>query len=189
MHVHHALMLAAMLATAAPVVAATSVIGGGYGKSCYEAAEFGKSFRAGVEACNTALSQEALTVTDRAATLVNRGIVQMQAKNHAAAIADYDAAIRLRPQTAEAYVNKGIALLHLGGRDAEAVALLTLGLERDPARPEIAYYTRGIANELIGATRNAYEDFARAVELAPNWADAIKELARFQLVRKKTAGV
>ncbi len=182
-------MLAGAVVAAEPALAATSVIGGGYGKSCYEAAEFGTSFRAGIEACNSALNDEALSVTDRAATFVNRGIVQMQAKNHSAAIADYDQAIRLRPQIAEAYVNKGIALLHLGGRDAEAVALLTLGLERNPARPEIAYYTRGIANEMIGATREAYEDFARAVEIAPNWADAVKELARFQLVKKKTAGV
>ena len=179
-------LVAAALIGATPALAATSIIGSSNGRNCYEAAEFGKSIRAGLEACNTALEQDALSSNDRAATLVNRGIVQMQAKNHTAAIADYDAAIRLRPATAEAYVNKAIALLHLGGHDAEAVALLSEGLSRNPARPEVAYYTRGIANELVGATREAYEDFAKAVELAPNWADPAAELARFQTVKKKT---
>lgn len=180
-------LVAVALLTAAPAIAATSIIGGGRGQDCYRAAEYGKSPRAGLAACTAALDDEALSRDDRAATFVNRGIVLMQAKNHLAALADYDAAIRLRPETAEAYVNKAIALLHLGGRDAEAVALLSEGIARNPSRPEIAFYTRGIANELIGATREAYEDFAQAVALAPNWADAQAELARFQIVRKKTA--
>ena len=178
--------LATMLLST-PAIAATTVIGNGFGRQCYEAAEFGKSSRAGLAACTSALASDDLSIGDRAATLVNRGIVQMQAKNQSAAIADYDAAIRLRPRTAEAYINKAIALMHLGGHDAEAVALLSDGLARHPSRPEIAYYTRGIANELIGDTRAAYEDFAQAVAIAPNWADAQAELARYQIVRRKTA--
>lgn len=186
----HGMMRTALVLTvlaAGPAMAATSVIGGGYGRACYEAAEFNRSLRVGLEACNAALDREDLSYDDRAATYVNRGIVQMQAKNVTAAIADYDTAIHLRPQIGEAWVNKGIALLHLGGRDAEAVAMLSEGLARNPSRPEVAYYTRGIAHELVGATREAYEDFAKAVELAPTWADAAAELARFQVVFKKTA--
>ncbi len=173
--------------TAAPAFAATSVLGNGFGKACYEAAESNRQYRDAIGVCNAALDEDALSAVDRAATFVNRGIILMQNKKLTAAIEDYDAAIKLRPGTAEAYVNKGIALLHLGGRDAEAVALLTEGLNHNPTRPEVAYYTRGIANELIGNTRAAYEDFAKAVELAPNWGEAAAELARFQTVKKKTA--
>ena len=177
----------AVVAAAGPAAAAVSILGGGMGRECYLAAESGHPDRDGVEVCTRALNEESLSLADRAATFVNRGIVRMQAKQLNDAIADFDAAIRTRPQTAEAYVNKGIALVHLGNRDADAVALLTSGLERGPARPEIAYYVRGIANEQLGAAREAYADYTRAVELKPGWAEPLAQLERFTVKRKPVA--
>ncbi|TRW15104.1 tetratricopeptide repeat protein [Glacieibacterium frigidum] len=185
------LMLAALLAATVPAAAsaAVSVIGGGLGRDCYLAAEAARGARDGLDSCNRALADEALSIGDRAATLVNRGIVKMQAKDLSAAIEDFDVAIRTRPGTAEAYINKGIALIHLGGRDRDAVELLTLGLAKKPTRPEVAYYVRGIANEQLGATREAYEDYARAASLKPDWAEPAEQLSRFSVVRKATAGI
>lgn len=184
------LILAALVA-ALPTAshAAISVFGGGLGRDCYLAAEMARGGRAGLEICDKALADEAMSVTDRAATLVNRGIVKMQAKDLTAAIVDFDTAIRARPGTAEAYVNKGIALIHLGGRDRDAVDLLTQGIAKNPTRPEIAYYVRGIANEQLGATREAFEDYSRAASLKPEWAEPAAQLARFSVVRKATAGI
>lgn len=172
-----------------PVAAAVATLGSGYAKACFEAAEKGRPPRAALRICDSALLDESLAAHDRAATLVNRGIIQMQARNLPAAIADYDAAIRARPETAEAYVNKGIALVRQGDRDGEAVAQLSEGIARNPNRPEIAYYTRAIANEMLGRTRAAYDDYARAAQLAPGWAEPAEQLQRFQTVRRKTAGV
>jgi tetratricopeptide (TPR) repeat protein len=182
-------LIAAALAVTAPLAAeaAVSVLGSGSARQCFEAAEAKATYRYAILACDEALSSEDLSIVDRAATFVNRGIVNMQSRNLTAAIADYDAAIKLRPETAEAYVNKGIALLHLGGRDAEAVKVLSEGLARNPRQPEVAYYTRGIANEMRGALREAYDDYAKAAELAPNWAEPQIELQRFQLKKAKTA--
>lgn len=177
------------LAVPATAQAAISVFGGGMGRECYLAAEMARGGRGGLEICDRALADEALSQNDRAATLVNRGIVRMQAKDLTAAIADFDTAIRARPETAEAYVNKGIALIHLGGRDRDAVELLTLGLAKNPTRPEVAYYVRGIANEQLGATREAFEDYSRAASLKPEWAEPAAQLARFSVVRKATAGI
>lgn len=184
-------LLAALVAAAFPAAgqAAVSVIGGGLGRDCYLAAEAARGARDGLDSCDRALAEEGLSVGDRAATLVNRGIVKMQAKELSGAIEDFDQAIRTRPGTAEAYVNKGIALIHLGGRDRDAVELLTQGLARNPTRPEVAYYVRGIANEQLGATREAYEDYARAASLKPDWAEPAAQLSRFSVVRKATAGV
>ena len=181
-------MLVAIAGAAMPAAGAVTVLGAGHGRLCFEAAELSRPYKNGMRDCTKALEDEALSLDDRAATLVNRGIVQMQAKNFTAAIADYDEAIRSRPATAEAYVNKGIALLHLGGRDAEAVAVLSEGLSRNPARPEIAYYSRGVAYEMVGDNRQAFEDYSKAAELAPEWTDPARELQRFKVLHGVKTG-
>lgn len=174
------------LALATPAPAAVAVLGTRYAKACFEAAEQRRPLRDALRLCDSALLDETLTDDDRAATLVNRGIAQMQAKNVDAALADYDAAIRTKPETAEAYVNKGIALMQVG-RDAEAVAQLSEGIARNPVRPAIAYYTRGVANESLGRNRDAFEDYSRAARLDPEWSEPAEQLQRFQFVRRKTA--
>jgi tetratricopeptide (TPR) repeat protein len=188
----HYLAAALLVAALAPgaAEAAASIVGTGYARKCYEAAEARQPGRNALRVCDSALMDEGLGIGDRAKTLVNRGILQMQAKNLAAAIADYDAAIRTAPDTAEAYVNKGLALMRLGHREVEAIDQLTEGLIRNPARPEVAYFSRGVLNELLGNTREAYNDYSRAVELAPDWREPAEELQRFQVIpKKKTAGV
>jgi tetratricopeptide (TPR) repeat protein len=185
-----AIGLTTMTAMAGPALAAASVVGTGYARGCYEAAETRRPTRQAMRICDSALMDEGLNIGDRAKTLVNRGIVQMQARKIDAAIADYDAAIRTAPDTAEAYVNKGLALMRLGNREAEAVVQLTEGLIRNPSRPEVAYFSRGMLHEMMGLTREAFDDYTRAVELAPDWREPAQELERFQVVKKKkTAGV
>ena len=180
------LLALAFTAMAGSASAAVSVMGTGYAKACFEAAENARSLRDALRICDSALLDDGAAAVDRAATLVNRGIVQMQAQNYLAAIADYDAAIKLEPDTAEAYVNKGIALMRLGNDD-EAVAQLSEGIARNPKRPEIAFYNRAVAHEGLGKAREAYEDYSRAAQLAPEWAEPAEQLQRFQLVRRKTA--
>ena len=51
-------------------------------------------------------------------------------------------------------------------------------------RPEIAYYTRGIANEALGRTRAAYHDYRQAAALKPEWAEPKNQLKRFTIVGK-----
>lgn len=170
-----------------PAGAATVTLGdAGYAHGCFEAATNELPTREAMRLCNRAVADETLAAADRAATLVNRGIVQMQAKRLKNAIADFDEAIRLRPESAEAYVNKGVAVFQIGGRGDEALALLSEGIARGPMRPAVAYYQRAVANEELGRVREAYEDYSRAAELAPEWADPAEQLQRFQTVRKKT---
>ncbi len=183
----------ATLAVLASATAATSAaraeniaIAGNHANSCHEAAQNDHNPRSALRDCNSALNDLALAPAQRAATFVNRGIVQMRAHNVSAAIADYDAAIATEPATAEAWINKGIAFVELGGRDIEAAALLTEGLARNPARPALAYYQRAIAYETLGRVRDAYEDYARAAALEPAWEEPARQLQRFKVVRGKT---
>ncbi|WP_419815947.1 tetratricopeptide repeat protein [Glacieibacterium sp.] len=183
-----AILTVLLLCAAGPAAASAAIIGSGYGHDCYIAARLGHGGRGGLEACNKAIELEAQSHQERAATFVNRGIVRMQSNELVGAIADFDAAIRARPETAEAYINKGIAVFHLGGRDHDAIQLLTQGIERSPEQPEVAYYVRGIANEQIGEMRNAYEDYSRAAALKPGWAEPISQLQRFS-VQRRSAGL
>jgi tetratricopeptide (TPR) repeat protein len=172
----------AAFAFSSPVDAAITVLGGGFAHACYQAAEFKRPVKTGLMDCDTALKEETLSPKDRAATHVNRGILHMFERDFDGAIADYDIAIRISPKLAEAYVNKGIAVLHRGSNHGYAVELLSKGLSLDPVRPEVAFYSRGVANEMAGNTREAYYDYNQAAALKPEWEDPQKELKRFKVV-------
>jgi tetratricopeptide (TPR) repeat protein len=136
--------------------------------------------------CNMALADRTLSTTLHAATLVNRGVLHMKAEAFTAALTDYDAAIAEAPDNPDAYINKGIALLHMGNRDADAAAVLTEALAHNPARPELVYFHRASAYEGLGLLRDAYNDYSEAAQLAPDWAEPAIQLQRFKFVRRKT---
>jgi len=162
--------------------AAVTILGAGFARQCYEYAEAGRASELGLENCSRALVEQALPARERAATHVNRGILRMHAKDIARALADYDAALRLKPDLAEAHVNRGIALVNAGGREAEAIAALSQGLKLETTRPEVAYYTRGVAHELAGNVRAAYDDYRQAAALKPDWTEPRTQLQRFKRV-------
>jgi tetratricopeptide (TPR) repeat protein len=164
--------------------AAVTVIGSGLARICYEHSESSGTSLQAIGDCDRALKEEALTSRDRAATFVNRGILHMRARRIAAALADYDSAIKVKSDLAEAYINKGIALVHARGRNSEAINAITQGLQLNPIRPEVAYYTRGVAHELLGNTRAAYDDYRQAAVLKPDWQEPKEQLKRFAVVGK-----
>jgi len=155
------------------------------GPACFDAAQQDRPSPRGIALCSRALGSRKLLPHDRAATLVNRGILFGRDRNFAAAIADYDAALAVDPDLAEAHINKGIALNALGGHAEAAIAELTQGLALHPANAAIAYYARGIADEMAGAVRDAYADYNQAARLAPDWEAPADELRRFAVVRAK----
>jgi len=179
-------LLAGAIGVTLPAHAAITTLGGGLGRECYVAAELKREFRSSIDLCTRALMEESLSRRDRAATLVNRGIIYMHERDLERAIADYRSAIRSDPNLAEAHVNYGIALLHKGGADRDAVAALTKGLEMKPSRPEVAFYTRAVAHELIGNVREAYEDYQAAAAAKPEWKEPAEQLKRFSTERRET---
>ncbi len=186
---HHLLALATGLAALGlavlPAAAAVTVMGKGLAENCYQAAEFGGDTGAGIEVCGRALQDQPLSVADRASTYVNRGILRARADDPDGALRDYDTGLRLQPDLAEGYVDRGAAYL-LVKRYKDAIADIDKGLALNVKRPHIAYYDRAIANEALGNIRAAYEDYKKAVELAPDFALAIQQLQRFKVVRKRS---
>jgi tetratricopeptide (TPR) repeat protein len=183
-HMRHASLAFATVLAASSLTGAASayvMVIGGQATVCYENARAELSTPRALEQCNGALL-EALEPRDRAGTHVNRGIVHMNRHAHQLALADFDRAITLAPDLAEGHINRGAALLARGDYEG-ALAAINRGLELTPEEPARAYYNRGVANEELGNVREAYEDYQRAAQLAPQWGQPRIELARFQVVR------
>ena len=157
------------------------VVGSTSARLCYEAAEslLQPSQRA-LATCNEAFDEPGISRRDVVATFVNRGILKLRRGATEAAIADFDAALEMDPRQPEAYLNKGAALMQRNDPQG-ALPLFSVALEYDTDRPAIAHFGRAIANEDLGNLPAAYADYRRASELAPDWAQARTELARFQV--------
>lgn len=178
----HFLFAAAALLAATPAVGAVSVIGNSAARSCYLAAETGGAPTMDVlRFCDDAIRQEALSHDELVATLVNRGILKSRLGDLDGAISDYDAALGRDPDQAEAYLNKGFALLNRPQSGEQAKPLFDTALAKKTRRPELAYYGRGIANELTGEVRAAYQDYRQASLIDPKWRQPKVELARFRV--------
>lgn len=169
----------ALALTVVPASAAVTVIGTSSARLCYEAARFDRASAVGLLRCDAAFA-EALSVEDQVATHVNRGIVRATRGDAAGAASDYDAAIGLDPDEAEAWLNKGLLFLR-GGQVAASVPLFDAAVIKRTREPQMAHYGRAVAHEQLGNLRAAYADYRRATELAPDWDVPRAELARFQV--------
>jgi tetratricopeptide (TPR) repeat protein len=176
------LFAAAALAAASPAAAAVTVLGSTSARLCYEAAEArGLPSALALRECNDALRQDVLSDYDFVATLVNRGILKARLGDVEEAIADYDAALRRDPDEAEAYLNKGFALLHVPDAAPQAMPMFDTALAKKTRKPALAYYGRAVANELSGHVRAAYNDYREASRIDPDWRDPQNELMRFRV--------
>lgn len=162
--------------------AAVMAVGGPLSVHCYQAALAGDDRIGAINGCSLALEQEALSESDRAATLVNRGIVQMAAGRYAAADADFDRALRTNSALPDAWLNKGFLRLRMG-RGSEALPLIQKGIDAGAGCRALAIFARGVAHEQMGDFSAAYADLLRAQELEPRWNLPRDYLASYQVRR------
>jgi len=166
-----------VVASAGPSQAVTIVIGGGLATECYATAEYGDAFTA-FDICTRALSNQALSVRDRAATYVNRSVIRLRVRDYSGAVADCDQSIQRWPQLSEPYVNRGAALINMD-RAQEALRDLDTAITKGLEKVHLAYYNRGLAKEKLNDARGAYADYRKALELDPNFTLASEQLQRF----------
>src|SRR5438045_2562809 len=93
-------LLAASFASA-PAQAITHSVGS-LASSCYQASLVYQARPAALEDCTRALDEEPLSYSDRVATYVNRGIVLMNLRSPEAADHDFDTALKMDQNEAEA---------------------------------------------------------------------------------------
>ena len=85
-------------------------------------------------------------------------------------IAAYDNVLKLNPNSADAYNNRGVAKKHLS-RFLEAIADYDQAILLKPDFA-VAYYNRGDAKKNLGQYEDALKDFNKTIELRPDLPQA-----------------
>jgi tetratricopeptide (TPR) repeat protein len=180
----------ALCVPGAALAQAVQVVGNGSGEDCWKAAKattFLKMDSAAMEArwkadairaCDDAINSAQMNRTDTASTWVNRGILEMSRERYKNARGNFKEALNIVPKLPEAHVDMGSALINLQ-EYAEGAKETELGLQLGSHEPERGYYNLGIAYEELGDLQKSYESFRKASELAPDWQDPQKQMARF----------
>jgi tetratricopeptide (TPR) repeat protein len=176
-----ALIIALFTAWAAHAQRHSSVItfGNTDAELCYSAAEMAGVLAGSLDHCDAALKDRTLFKKDRIATLVNRGILFNHRGDYTAAIADFEAALALDPETSAAYINRGNTYFITQQFDF-AIDDYSTSLQMNPRNPYIAHYNRGLANEAKREEKLAFADFVRATELRPGWEPALTRVQQYR---------
>jgi tetratricopeptide (TPR) repeat protein len=172
---------------AVPASAAISVLGSTISQDCYQSAEFGVDVANGIAVCDQALQQTPMTNHDRAATLINRGILRSRNNDAKGALDDYNQGLALDATLGEGFVDRGAVEIVQRNFDA-ALADINKGIALNASRLEIAYYDRAVVDEALGDVRDAYADYKKAVELQPGFQLANDQLVRFKVVHRHADG-
>jgi tetratricopeptide (TPR) repeat protein len=168
--------------SAAGAQGAVTVIGAGAAQLCYQGADTGQSSIEYVQYCNEALAG-VLTKDDRAATYINRGVLELLEMKVNAAQDDFNAGLSINDGLGEGYVDRGATLI-AQKKYAEAIADINKGISLGSKEPQLAYFDRAMANEALGNLRAAYEDYRQSLVIAPDFTRASDELKRFKVVEK-----
>lgn len=167
-----------------PAMAGTFSVGNSSARDCWQAAEARDYDRNAIYHCNTALENEGLDPPNRAATLVNRGILYMRNRNYSQAERDFGRAMATDGANPEAYLNMAISHLRQNDGDTSVLPWIEKAIALNTKEQALAYYSRAILHERKGNIRQAYHDYRKAQELAPEWDEPAEDLKRYQVVRK-----
>jgi len=119
------------------------------------------------EEAETAIN-EAIKIAPRSVFYNNRGIIYKEQKKWELALADYNKAIQINPNDAEAYNNRGI-IYEEQKKWELALADYNKAIQINPNDAE-AYYNRGIIYKEQKKWELALADYNKAIQINPNYA-------------------
>lgn len=171
----------ALLSMGVQAQSVTVLSGGNEARSCSSAAQLSEHMntsRADLDPCNRALEGVHLTPRDRAATFVNRGILQSKLERYQEALNDYNKALELM-ELPQAWNGKG-NLYYLAERYDEAIAAYERSLELDLPQPHVAHFNLGLVYERMGDEAAAQRSYETALQLVPDWQPAQDRLQQLK---------
>ncbi|MBU6346235.1 MAG: tetratricopeptide repeat protein [Cyanobacteria bacterium REEB494] len=117
----------------------------------------------------------------------NRGLARYHLGDKRGAIDDYNQAIELDSDDADAYYNRGLVRKELGDKRG-AISDYTQAILLNPNYAD-GYYNRGLVYKELGDNQNAIYDYTQAISLDPNYAQAYNNRgnARSELGDKRGA--
>lgn len=127
----------------------------------------------------TALWNEDLPREFRPRTLNNRGLAFEAISDFDSALTDYSLAIKLNPNYAEAFANRGNVHRRFNRFDI-AIIDYDSALRNGHPRPQFVFTWQGMALEGQGKRREAMDAFRRALSLDPNFALAKSRLQKLE---------
>jgi tetratricopeptide (TPR) repeat protein len=113
-----------------------------------------------------------------AVAFFNRGNALDDAGDHEKAIADYDSAIKLKPDYADGYLNRGMAKESTKDYDG-AIADYSEVVKLDPSYAK-AFYARARAYEAKGDLQQALAGYQEAAKLVPDSAKLQQKIVEIQ---------
>ena len=152
---------------------AITTIGATDAAACYENAR--NDFASDTRPCDKALSDAVTTRSDKKKTFVNRGIIHNRNGAIQSAIADFNAAINMDDQLAEAFLNRGNSY-YLASRYNDALSDYEHSLSLDVNKPWAAWYNIGLVYDAKKDPVEARAAYEKSLELNPNFT-----LARLKL--------
>jgi len=111
---------------------------------------------------------QAIDIKPHPFAYVGRGVARGNLGDDSGALADYNKAIEIKPDYAEAYNNRGVARRNLGDYSG-ALADYNKAIEIKPDYAD-AYYNRGVARRNLGDYSGALADYNKAIEIKPDYA-------------------
>ncbi|MDM3850523.1 MAG: tetratricopeptide repeat protein [Aphanizomenon gracile PMC627.10] len=122
-----------------------------------------KKYREAAAAIN-----KAIELSPRAAFYNNRGNVRDELGDKQGAIDDYNQAIKINPNYADAYYNRGNVRDDLGDKQG-AIDDYNQAIKINPNLAQ-AYNNRGLARKELGDKQGAIDDYNQAIKINPNYA-------------------
>jgi len=181
-----ALLTIALTAFTGPAYAQMVVMGKSKAAQCYEYALAGNSgTRSAINTCTEAFD-DVLSQRNRAATHVNRGVLFMRQGAQLKATSDYEAALAIKPNLTQAYVNHAASLIRQERYDEAIESLNTALSDTESPTRAAALYNRAIAFDAKKDYKGAYFDLKAALAIRPDWELALGMISRYEVQSAST---